>query len=75
MPWLTFAKCRGLPAAWWYPPAPITPEATYLMRKAKALCDECPVQAECLEAGMDEEYGIWGGLSPKQRRRLKKGAA
>jgi WhiB family redox-sensing transcriptional regulator len=45
------------------------------MRKAKALCDECPVQAECLEAGMDEEYGIWGGLSPKQRRRLKKGAA
>jgi WhiB family redox-sensing transcriptional regulator len=75
VPWLTFAKCRGLPADWWYPPSPITTEATVRLRKAKALCDECPVQSECLEAGMDEEHGIWGGLGPKQRRKLRKGAA
>jgi WhiB family redox-sensing transcriptional regulator len=75
MTWLDDALCRGLPADWWYPPAPITPQATYDMHRARELCDICPVQAECLEAGMDEEFGILGGLSLKQRRRLKRKTA
>ena len=75
MSWLTLALCRGLPADWWYPPAPITGQAIRDMRKARDLCGICPVQADCLEAGMDEEYGIWGGLSPKQRMRLRKESA
>jgi len=45
------------------------------MHKAKELCGICPVQPDCLEAGMDEEFGIWGGLSLKQRRRLKRETA
>lgn len=75
MTWLKRAACRGLPAHWWYPPSPITTEATVNLRKAKQLCAGCEVRVECLEAGMTEEYGVWGGLSPKHRRKLRKEAS
>ena len=75
MNWLTRAACRHLPTDWWYPPAPITPAATVNMHRAKRICATCPVTDQCLEAGMDEDYGIWGGLSPKQRRRIRKETA
>ena len=37
-------------------------------RKAKALCARCPVRRECLEYGIDEDYGIWGGSLPSERK-------
>jgi WhiB family redox-sensing transcriptional regulator len=37
---------------------------------AKAVCADCPVRAECLEAGRREEFGVWGGLSRRQRRNM-----
>ena len=38
--------------------------------KAKAICRECPVQAECLEyaLGIREPHGIWGGLNEVERK-------
>jgi len=45
----------------------------------RKLCLECPVRYECLEEGIDEPFGVWGGHSPSQRRRissmLKKGSS
>lgn len=40
---------------------------------AKRICRRCNVRAECLEYALDrqEAYGIWGGLSGRQRRALK----
>lgn len=38
---------------------------------AKALCDGCPVRLECLEAGLSERFGMWGGRSERARRRLR----
>lgn len=40
---------------------------------AKRVCASCPVQAECLEYALanDERYGVWGGLSERERRVLK----
>jgi hypothetical protein len=38
---------------------------------AQAICQSCPVQAECLEAGMDEAHGIWGGTTARERVRLR----
>jgi len=43
-------------------------------RDAKAICAPCPVRAQCLAFGMGEAYGVWGGLSEKERRRLKRAA-
>jgi hypothetical protein len=44
---------------------------------ALALCHACPVRAECLAAVMKWEtghakYGIWGGTTPEERRKLVK---
>lgn len=43
-------------------------------REAKRVCAACPVSAECLHYAIDndERFGIWGGLSERERRRLKK---
>ena len=43
-------------------------------RKAKAICAGCPVQADCLDRALenDERFGIWGGLTEKERRALKR---
>lgn len=43
-------------------------------REAKAICKGCPVRAECLDYALefDERFGIYGGLSERERRRLKR---
>lgn len=39
--------------------------------EAVALCRRCPVQQECLAAGIEgREWGVWGGMSEAQRRAL-----
>jgi WhiB family transcriptional regulator, redox-sensing transcriptional regulator len=40
-------------------------------RYARTVCADCPVKAECLDYGLHEEYGMWGGLGPRQRRRVR----
>lgn len=39
---------------------------------AREICLRCPVMAKCLKVGMYEDFGIWGGTTPEQRRKLKK---
>lgn len=41
-------------------------------RHAKAFCALCPVWQPCLNTGLDEPAGIWGGLSHRERRRLRR---
>jgi len=42
-------------------------------RIAKEFCKRCPVRALCLEYALvnNEEHGVWGGLSTKERQQLK----
>ena len=41
---------------------------------AKRICEDCPVAERCLQWALDNpqhaSHGIWGGLEPRQRRRL-----
>ncbi|HZK31919.1 MAG TPA: WhiB family transcriptional regulator [Corynebacterium sp.] len=41
-------------------------------REAAAVCRQCPVVRECLSDALDNriEYGVWGGLTERQRRAL-----
>jgi hypothetical protein len=41
---------------------------------AKQICADCPVKADCLSFALaiGEPQGIWGGLSPRQRRPLRR---
>jgi WhiB family redox-sensing transcriptional regulator len=42
--------------------------------RAKAVCQRCPVADPCLEFAMEtnQKYGIWGGLTDKERASLKR---
>jgi WhiB family redox-sensing transcriptional regulator len=57
-------------------PEAFFPEKGGSTREAKRVCRSCEVRAECLEYALahDERFGIWGGLSERERRRLKRQA-
>ena len=40
--------------------------------ECKTLCSNCPVRGFCLELGWSDDYGIWGGFIPSERKRLRK---
>jgi WhiB family redox-sensing transcriptional regulator len=58
-------------------PEAFFPEKGGSTREAKKVCRSCEVRADCLEYALehDERFGIWGGLSERERRKLKRGSA
>lgn len=57
-------------------PEAFFPEKGGSTRDAKRICDGCEVRSECLEYALenDERFGIWGGLSERERRKLRREA-
>ncbi len=55
-------------------PEAFFPEKGGSTREAKKICTGCEVRSECLSYALanDERFGIWGGLSERERRRLKR---
>ncbi|MGH2828849.1 MAG: WhiB family transcriptional regulator [Actinomycetota bacterium] len=72
--WQTLARCRGADATLFFSPAAVESKDEKDAReaKAKAICRECPVRADCLDFALytREPYGIWGGMNETERRRL-----
>ncbi len=64
--------CQTRDPEMWFPEAG---GESYEMRVAKKYCGQCPVQRECAIYGIVsvEIYGIWGGLSPRQRQDVRMG--
>ncbi len=58
-------------------PEAFFPEKGGSTREAKKVCRACEVQEECLEYALthDERFGIWGGMSERERRRIKREAS
>ncbi len=56
-------------------PEAFFPEKGGSTREAKRICMGCEVRDACLDYALahDERFGIWGGLSERERRRLKRG--
>jgi len=54
-------------------PEAFFPEKGGSTREAKRVCLTCEVRDECLEYALsnDERFGIWGGLSERERRKVK----
>ena len=66
--WMLEAKCLDAdPEAFFHEKGGST-------REAKRICAACPVRTECLDHALsnDERFGIWGGLSERERRRAKR---
>jgi WhiB family redox-sensing transcriptional regulator len=57
-------------------PEAFFPEKGGSTREAKKICQQCDVRSECLDYALanDERFGIWGGLSERERRRLRRRA-
>lgn len=57
-------------------PESFFPEKGGSTREAKKICSSCEVRGECLEYALsnDERFGIWGGLSERERRKLRRRA-
>lgn len=55
-------------------PEAFFPEKGGSTREAKAVCKNCEVREECLDYALrhNERFGIWGGLSERERRKLMK---
>jgi len=69
--WWEDAACRTADAELFFTPEGLTREQRRATeRRAKLICARCPVRAQCLEAALvgEERHGIWGGLSPRERR-------
>jgi len=66
--WQDEANCRGANADLFFP------ERGASTRSAKAICRECEVRAACLEFAIvtGEKFGIWGGMSERERRRVRR---
>lgn len=72
--------CIGQPVEWWYPdlltrnPREIRMQMRMNSEKALTICGQCPVIETCRDYALGWElYGIWGGMTEKERRdyRLK----
>lgn len=55
-------------------PEAFFPEKGGSTREAKRVCRSCTVRPECLDYALDhdERFGIWGGLSERERRPLRR---
>lgn len=65
--WYEAAVCASVGADYWFPE-----KGTNVLLQAKAICGRCDVSRECLEYALanQEQWGMWGGLTYKQRLKL-----
>lgn len=66
--WHQRANCMGVD------PELFFPQRGGSTREAKEVCRGCVVREDCLEYAISygEKFGIWGGLSERERRRLRR---
>lgn len=73
--WMSKGKCNGLDPSLFFPS-----NSNGEVSAAKRICNgpdlgaACPVRDECLDHAMeyDERFGVWGGTSERERRRLRR---
>ncbi|MHB8190534.1 MAG: WhiB family transcriptional regulator [Ferrimicrobium sp.] len=65
--WHMLASCRGRD------PRVFFPERGATGTSARAICLSCLVREQCLDYAIrnDERFGIWGGFSERERRRIR----
>lgn len=47
-------------------------DAVERLEQARRICDACPVRTACLDDHLEERFGIFGGLDPNERKRLRR---
>lgn len=69
--WRVDAACRNHPTDLFFPPHGVSHQQFDAVR---TICQQCPVIEDCLQYALEnnERHGIWGGLSERQRRQLRR---
>lgn len=69
--WRDNSRCRDEDPELFYPTG-IATDGDLVTMQAKAVCRRCQVNDKCLAYALDrgEQWGVWGGLTPTERRRL-----
>ncbi|ORB93971.1 Transcriptional regulator WhiB2 [Mycobacterium persicum] len=67
-PWASSALCAQSDPELWF-------DEKGAERKAKLVCQSCPVRRECLLLALEqrEPFGVWGGKSPEERAAIRRG--
>lgn len=68
--WTEEALCQEVGVEVFYPPDD-KPVARDFYSRAKSICARCSVINECLNYGLEETYGVWGGTTPTERQALR----
>jgi len=65
-PWVVFSACRDAD------PSIFFGSTREEIQQALALCAVCPVRSECLEHALEarERFGVWGGTTESERRKI-----
>ncbi len=66
--WQESGACQGID------PDLFFPDRGASTREAKEVCKGCAVREDCLEFALvsGEKFGIWGGMSERERRRIRR---
>lgn len=80
IPWMKRSRCRGSldPEMFFRERASVRdgtdPVKGHSIKQAKQFCNGCAVKVECLLWALDnnEEFGIWGGATPDERKTIKR---
>lgn len=69
--WVEQALCRQIGGDFWYADDQKSFEEQNI---AKRVCQMCPVQVQCLQHALatDEKYGIWGGVTARNRANMRR---
>jgi len=67
------AACAGMDTELFFPPDGRTGrEGREIAEMAKRVCFSCGIREDCLEYYINEEFGIYGGLTARERRQRKR---
>ena len=66
--WMSKSLCQQVGLVFFFPEKGDVAK----VRSAKSICASCEVVAECLEFGLEEQHGIWGGTTETERRQIRR---
>lgn len=69
---LNQAACHSMPNKMFYPENEQRKLEKESIARARAICFDCPILQQCYDHSIrHEEFGLWAGMSPHQRRAVR----
>ncbi|MBY3989593.1 WhiB family transcriptional regulator [Rhodococcus fascians] len=71
--WQVDARCRDSEPSTFFGSTDSEPCESNVAENAKTICTHCPVPKQCLAHALavGEPFGVWGGMTEKERRQHK----